>query len=242
MVQYLPVVEVVSTLLKNQRSSYMLSIAANFMLLTTSPSQKPFEGASERESFQEISMSCSLYKFRHIMYGTYFYSEQYYTVHGLDYSGFGLDQETARRDWLRVFHTRFQELYAKRPFEMNLAEKKEWQAISEVVDVSNYEANTPVTYRIIAQVQEKLPKIMIRRIDGVLFTVEHEKCAPMLLGLPLGQWFEAFVKHQADPSKILEILTVLPVTSPEECDHKAFEAFLRKMKSTSQLRDLGKLI
>lgn len=65
----------------------------------------------------------------------------------LDITGIGYSMRAAQQDWNETFHARFQSLLAKRHWERDEADERDWAMIEQFVDVPAYKRETPVRVR-----------------------------------------------------------------------------------------------
>jgi len=140
---------------------------------------------------------------------------------GLHIVGVGKTFDEAQRDWNEHFHVRFQTLLAKRPWEMNVAEKDEWGQIELLVDVAAYRRETPYRVRQIGTISQRRPTThepralpnQIRWESGRVEDIRLDLAPPDFASLLAGRRFEAVVLRDSATHRLLRILDVVPLTS-----------------------------
>lgn len=168
------------------------------------------------------------YHLRHPTYGTFLppcggnEGEFYVESFGGNVAGRGRNPKEGYEDWLKRFHVLFQELYAKRPFEMEGTEKQLWDRIESQVDVDRYRANQPAILHQRGRIVRARPyPEMIEWEDGTREWVHLERMPSEFAAYKAAQRFEAVVHRHPVTYKLLKVEYVkrLPSRkkrSPEE--------------------------
>ena len=133
--------------------------------------------------------------------------------------GFGATFEEAWEDWAGQFHTRFQTLLAKRPWEMDEAERADWQGIERMIDVPAYRRETPYRIRQIGTVSQYRPTRyeprprpnQIRWESGKVENIRLTLAPPEFASFLAGRRFEAVVLRDPTTHELLRILDVIPL-------------------------------
>ena len=120
--------------------------------------------------------------------------------------GRGSHIEQAFLDWRESFHRLFQELYAKRPFELNSNESVVWRNIQERIDVVRYRNATPLVQTQVGTVLKTRGCInVIKWEDGTSESVALEKAPAEFASYKPGQPFESLVSRDPLDFRILEL-------------------------------------
>jgi hypothetical protein len=141
--------------------------------------------ASSQYGLSEIVYGYAIYPLKRTLRATYLRSREEYLVEGLspEISGHGNSAEDARENFCLNFHSLFQELIYKRPFEMTASDSFIWKKIKGVVDVTVYRNRTPIVveqYGVVSHGQTSRPceikwdngyteAVDIRNIDSAEF-------------------------------------------------------------------------
>lgn len=123
------------------------------------------------------------------------------------YIGRGQSPGEARQDWERRFHSGFQALYGKRPFEMTSEENAQWGELLSLVDVAAYRQEVPLSIRKIGQVRYGHASYPTRIdwLDGQRDHVALDLAPPELASCRTGQWIDAVVVRNAVTNKLQRI-------------------------------------
>jgi hypothetical protein len=123
--------------------------------------------------------------------------------------GSGASLEEAWQDWTARFHVRFQTLLAKRPWEMDAAERGEWETIEQLVDVPVYRRETPLVVRQIGWLTRRRPvPDRIRWEDGRQERVTLAQMPPEFAALHEGERFEAEVERDSLTGRLIRAVVV----------------------------------
>ncbi|GIW79532.1 MAG: hypothetical protein KatS3mg105_1339 [Gemmatales bacterium] len=113
-----------------------------------------------------------------------------------DFIGYGDSPEAAYEDWRDQVHESFQDLYRKRPFEMEDEERRRWKDLEDLIDVVAYQNETPVVFRQLGQITQARPlPRQISWVDGIKEIVRLELMPAEFAAYKVGQWFEAIVER-----------------------------------------------
>ncbi len=101
---------------------------------------------SSRYELPEIAYGFSKYPLKRLLRATYLRSREEFLVEGLspEVVGRGVTSEEACDDFCLKFHSLFQDLVYKRPFEMSVEDSLLWNKIKDIVDVTVYRNRTPL--------------------------------------------------------------------------------------------------
>jgi hypothetical protein len=101
---------------------------------------------SSRYEMSEVLCGYTRYPLKRTLLATYLRSREEFLVEGLspEIVGHGNSAEEARDDFSLKFHSLFQDLIYKRPFEMTATDSVVWRKIRSVVDVTVYRNRTPL--------------------------------------------------------------------------------------------------
>jgi hypothetical protein len=110
--------------------------------------------------------------------------------------GQGSNAEESFDQWRDQVHETFQQLYGKRPFEMNSDEQSQWEILQNMIDVVGYQNETPLLVRQLGHVTQARPEPrQITWTDGRKETVRLDVMPGEFAAYKPGQWFEAIVER-----------------------------------------------
>jgi hypothetical protein len=151
--------------------------------------------------------------------------------------GRGRNLNDALLDWRNQVHCRFQELIAKRPFEMTESEKADWQLLESQIDVAAYRRTTLLTLHQVGKVAARVRPIpeWIEWEDGQNEQVLLDQMPGEFAAYKPGQPFQAIVVRDPVDFRLLKVTHIrrirsLPWMSPEE-----FQDLIRSIPKTSSL-------
>jgi hypothetical protein len=150
--------------------------------------------------------------------------------------GNGLRAHDAYRDWRDKIHEAFQDLYGKRPFEMNADDLERWQVIEEIVDVVGYRNETPVVVRQVGEVSQARP--LPRRItwvDGKSELVSLEELPGEFASYKPGQPFEADVERDPLTWKMRKVRYIRRIKPIHPMKGGELERFWQTLPPTNSL-------
>jgi hypothetical protein len=128
--------------------------------------------------------------------------------------GRGRGFDDAFLDWQSRVHSRFQDLNAKRPFEMTTDETAIWQLLESQIDVNAYNRKTPLTVRQIGRVAEVRPfPRVIEWENGRRESVRLEQMPGEFAAYKSGQPFEAVVVRDPVDFRLLKVPYIKRVKS-----------------------------
>lgn len=137
--------------------------------------------------------------------------------------GRGRNLDEALLDWRDQVHCRFQELIAKRPFEMTEAEKVDWQLLENHIDVPAYHRNTPLTLQQVGKVGARVRPVpeWIEWEDGYKEHVRLDQMPGEFAAYKPGQPFRATVVRDAIDFHLVKVTHIqrirpLPRMLPQE--------------------------
>jgi hypothetical protein len=195
----------------------------------------PAASHGDTERIVEVIVGQARYRFKTPHAGVFDLWEGVYHVGGLPYQGHGAGRASARKAWNECFHVRFQELYAKRPFEQTPEEKAEWEMLMSVVDVYDYTNATPMRRRSLGMIVSKRDRMKIRWANGRSVALDYGSIPPDTAGFPPGRWVEAIIEEDPITGRILRLSEVTPVAAPRAAGSKALEGFIDSLPGSAAL-------
>ena len=128
-----------------------------------------------------------------------------------DHKGVSIEnREAAIDDFKLKIHIRFQQLYAKRPFEMTEEEHVEWVRLANTIDLLHYRTTTPIKTCQIGCISYKNYQYpyRIKWLTDENYIVDPSKVPGELMSYKPGQWVEAIVERQPVSHKVLGISSI----------------------------------
>ncbi len=165
---------------------------------------------SSRYELPEIVYGYTHYPLKRILRATYLRSREEFLVEGLspEIVGRGNSAEDARDDFCLNFHSLFQELIYKRPFEMTATDSTNWKKIQDVVDVTVYRNRTPLVaeqYGVVSYGKTARP-CMIKWDNGFTETVDIRNVnSPDFVRYLPGQPIKAIVRRNPMTRELIDI-------------------------------------
>ena len=153
-----------------------------------------------------------------------------------EFVGQGWNITEAFLDWRDRVHCRFQELNAKRPFELTEQERAAWRILESQIDVSTYRKTTPLMIRQIGKVYRARPRPeQIEWEDGHKESVRLDQVPGEFATFKPGQPFEAVVARDPVDFHLVKITHVrrtglLPLVTADER-----EVLLQSIPTTTSL-------
>jgi hypothetical protein len=145
---------------------------------------------------------------------------------GNSFVGMGDTFTSAFEDFKNQLHVTFQRLYRKRPFEMSVQEKEQWNRLVNVIDVYHYRTTTPIVVREVGQISYGMISrpYRIKWLTGYNYVIDPYRVPPELMSLKPGQYIDAVVKRDPVTHKEIEILSVQSIAFhlPTEAEAKNF--------------------
>lgn len=153
-----------------------------------------------------------------------------HTIEGLEECvvGYGDTQEIAREDFERQVHEQFQRIRSKRPLFRSDQEKKIWNALNRVIDISEYDRQKIIT---IPHEIGRLVEInrrgwrVIEWSDEGRSVVDLRNCPVKLAALTIDDWFNAVVQRRKSTGALIKILYVDPISEIPIYTQKQREEF-----------------
>jgi hypothetical protein len=150
-------------------------------------------------------------------------------------AGEGSAAKQAMDSLLENFHTTFQELVVKRPFEMNENETALWDDIRSTVDVDLYLNTIPITLRQFGTVVgQRSGQRKIAWEEGRQETIDLRRFPSEFAGYRVGQPFEAYVERDHDRMRTMRVFYVRRKSSLPTRTPKDIEAFANSLKSSEE--------
>lgn len=120
----------------------------------------------------------------------------------------------AQEDFKNELHTAFQRLYRKRPFEMNKQEQKQWQRLTNVIDVHLYKTTTPLIVREVGQISNGMISrpYRIKWLTGYNYIIDPHNVPNELMSMKPGQYIEAVVERDPLTHKERKIVSVKSIS------------------------------
>lgn len=179
---------------------------------------------SSRYELSEIICGYSRYPLKRILGATYLRSREEFLVEGLspEIVGHGSSAEDARNDFCLKFHSLFQDLIYKRPFEMTATDSAVWNKIRSVVDVTVYRNRTPLVseqYGVVGYGKTSRP-CKIKWDNGFTEDVDIRKVnSPDFVRYLPGQPVKAIVRRNPITRELIDIPYIQRVAAlPTEAD------------------------
>lgn len=165
---------------------------------------------SSRYELSEIVFGHTVYPLKRLLRATYLRSQEEFLVEELspEFVGHGSSAEEAREDFYLGFHSVFQDLVYKRPFEMAEIEAAVWKKVTSVVDVTVYRNRTPLVfeqYGVVSHGQLSYP-CKIRWDNGHIEAVDIRQVnSPDFVGYRPGQPVKALVRRNPLTRELIDI-------------------------------------
>jgi hypothetical protein len=151
-------------------------------------------------------------------------------------SGEGPSASEALQSFREEFHTRIQELLAKRPFEMTEGECATWNEIRRVVNVELYRSLQPVLLRQFGEVLSSRPGHHAVRWEGIgREAIDLRKFPGEFASYCVGQPFEAYVERDQVGMGLRRVFYVKRTTRPTHRSGEDNDAFARSLESNRDL-------
>lgn len=154
----------------------------------------------------------------------------------LSVAGEGNSPQTAVLSFKESFHARFQELAAKRPFEMNADERAVWNEIKRLINVELYRSRQPVLQRQFGEVVSVRPGHRSVRWEGTgREAVDLAKFPGEFATYCVGQPFEAYVERDQLSMGVRQVFYVKRTQQPTHRSAGDNEDFARSLSSNKDL-------
>ena len=150
--------------------------------------------------------------------------------------GEGKTRPDAMASFEQKFHSRFQNLLAKRPFEMSDEERLEWYAFKVVFDVDKYRRSQPIVMRRFGVAINESGRHAVmwegrddkELVDLGMYPREFPTFAT-------GQPFEAYVEVDQDSRRTIRVLYAKKTSPTKQRTPAENEAFWNSLPGTSTL-------
>jgi hypothetical protein len=152
--------------------------------------------------------------------------------------GRGRNFEQGFADWLNQVHSRFQDLYYKRPFEMTREEAEVWAALESVIDVPAYKIYTPLRIRQAGKVvgYRAYPE-RIEWEDGQKESVRLDQMPGQFAAYKAGQPFEAVVLRDPVDFRLIRVTDVRRTSGLPMMKRDEFDGLISRIPTTASLPD-----
>lgn len=132
-------------------------------------------------------------------------------------------REAALKEFELQIHTRFQQLYSKRPFEMIEDEYGEWIKLANTIDLLHYKTTTPLETREVGCVSywRLSYPYRIKWLTDENYIIDPSKVPAELMSYKPGQWIEAVVKRDPVNYKVLNISSIKKIRFHIPTDREA---------------------
>jgi hypothetical protein len=150
--------------------------------------------------------------------------------------GVGSTPREAMSSFREQFHTKFQQLFVKRPFEMDDVERKTWNEFRQLVDVEQYRKSLPVLTREYGQVvSNQAGRWSVRWESGSRSLVDLAKFPDEFASYKSGQPFEAYVERDQQTLDIVRIFSVARKRALNGSTQQERDAFAESLGSNKDL-------
>jgi hypothetical protein len=173
---------------------------------------------------EEIQFGSFCYPLKRILKGYFIRSKNEFVVEALSphFVGIGNDIDEAKADFCQKIHSGIQANMYKRPFEFTVAEKTEWDAVGDVVDVTVFKNKTPLVvqhYGVVSHGMLSYP-CKIQWDNGHTETIDLRLVGtPDFVNYVPGQPIRALVRRDPVTREIIDIPfveKVSPLRSPQQ--------------------------
>lgn len=150
--------------------------------------------------------------------------------------GSGETPNESLENFREQFHTEFQRLFVKRPFEMEPDEARSWDELKQVVDVESYRRTIPVLTREYGRVESNRPGHWSVHWDAGGHTpIDLEMFPDEFASYKPGQPFEAYVERDQQTMAIRRIYNVARRSTPIRHTAADNAAFMESLESNKDL-------
>jgi hypothetical protein len=171
-----------------------------------------FESDAINSMVDEIRIGNVVYPLRKSLTATFIPGKGEFLVDGFSpiFVGHGDTQQRARRNFHDEVHMTFQDLIAKRPFEMSERERRDWVILNDQIDVTLYRNNTPIHVTQYGWVSKVRPyPVQVTWENGSKESISLEIVeSPDFVTYKAGQPFEAVVARDPISFALLRIVHV----------------------------------
>jgi hypothetical protein len=164
-----------------------------------------------------------------------------FLVDGLSppFVGRGATQQTAFLDWRDNLHYKFQELISARPFEMNDADVRTWNILSDHIDIAVYRNQVPIQVAQFGKVTKVRPyPCEITWENGQCDTISLDQVrSPDFVTFKAGQPLEAVIARDPITFDLVAILHIERRKTPSRLGINEEVALLSEIGSNSVLKE-----
>ena len=156
---------------------------------------------------------------------------------GPEFNGSGANIDDAYVDWRNRVHCRFQELYAKRPFEMTDDERKVWRNLERRIDVAVYRNTTPLNVKQVGKVGAYLRPLPSQIVweDGRKERVRPDQMPGEFMTYSPGQPFEAIVSRNPVDFQLIEVVSIRRTSATPRMRPEEFDELRQAIPTTASL-------
>ncbi len=123
--------------------------------------------------------------------------------------GVGRTPNATIEDFRERFHTEFQKLFVKRPFELDANETRCWNELRQVVDVESYRRNLPILTREFGRVESNQPGHWVVRWEaGERAPIDLSQFPDEFASYKPGQPFAAYLERDQETMEIRRVYSV----------------------------------
>jgi hypothetical protein len=189
----------------------------------------------------EIRIGETCYRLREPLRGEFLTADDFSCEFWVDefspsFIGKGLRARDAYRDWQDKVHEVFQDLYGKRPFEMDTKDLENWQILENTIDIVGYRNEAPILIRQIGKVYSARPSPRrIMWIDGNSEGVNLADWPSEFASYKPGQPFEADVEHDPLTWKMRKVRFVRRIGPVQSMSPGELQKFWQSLRSTNSL-------
>lgn len=118
--------------------------------------------------------------------------------------------KAAIEDWRNHVHALFQQLLAKRPFEMDADDRARWRALEAMIDSAQFRRSTPIRMRQLGRVEYRHGQFpcAIHWAGGGRERVSLDVMPPEFPSLKPGQWIEAICERDPLTRRLVRVTHV----------------------------------
>jgi len=185
----------------------------------------PSAGASDMPPIETITVGSNEYKLMRAVRPVCTWVMPYWSCRANELSsklvGVGSSPAKAFEQWEKEVHAVFQRLYAKRYFEMDESERRDWSQLLQVIDVNEYRERAPMIMRSVGRIRFKfIGKIADKRprpdriywVDGRVDRVpDWDRLPADFSTLRPGCYIDAVVERHPKTAALQRILDARPI-------------------------------
>ena len=187
-----------------------------------------------------INVGTTSYRFRNVEQATISSFADGHTrveVSGLSptFFGVGSSLKEAWQNFTNTVHSRFQLLSRLRPFQMEVAELRDWNILEGHIDTADYWSKTPLKMIETGLVEEIDSQGMrdIRWLDGTEEKIPVSKLPAEFAALKKGQWFEAIIERLTGHYELSEIKFVQSINAPHIMNDLELQEWMKKLPNAA---------